>query len=141
MLPVVAGLFLMGAMIHGPNGMHRIFLGKLVVSLTIAGPIMLALYALARWAWRKQWWPLGAWLGVGPLLALLTIGVLLAGFYPKHEDPLEPGEHWSWEGWYWVLVYGYFGSAWLLTLFMPLWWFGAFIRQRMRGASREVAPQ
>jgi outer membrane protein assembly factor BamB/predicted Ser/Thr protein kinase len=140
MLPVVAGLFLMGALIQGPDSMHRTLPGKLVESVTIGGPILLALYTIGRWTWRRQWRPACTWLSVGPLLALIAVAVLLAGFFPKHEDPLEPGERWSWDGWYWVIVYGYFASAWCFAIAMPPWWLGRWIWQMTRGVKSAPLP-
>ena len=132
LLPVVAALCVTGASIHGPEGVHRILLGKLVVGITLAGPIVVALCLLIRWAWHKQWLPAGIWLSTGPVLALATFALLLAGLYPKHEGLLEPGERWSWEGWYWILFFTYFGTCWFMTVLVPLWWLGRWLMARIR---------
>ena len=141
LLPVVAALCVTGASIHGPEGVHRILLGKLVVGIALAGPVVVALFLLGRWAWRKQWLPASIWLSMGPVLALATFALLLAGLYPKHEGSLEPGERWSWEGWYWILFFTYFGTCWFMTVLVPLWWLGRWTIVRIRPRSAADVPQ
>ena len=141
LLPVVAGVFLMGAMIHGPDGVHRVLLGKFVVGGLVGGPIIVALSALAFWTWRRNWRTVGGWLAVGPMLALLVITVLLVGYFPKHEGPMATGERWSWEGWHWVIVYSYFATAWLMTVLIPTWSLGCFLWRRMQGGGPIVVPE
>jgi hypothetical protein len=78
---------------------------------------------------------------MGPLLALVVCAVLLAGIYPKYEGPLEPGERWSWEGWYWVFVYSYFATAWLMAVLVPTWSLGCFLWRRMQGRGPIAVPE
>jgi hypothetical protein len=114
-------------------------LGKFVVGFSVGAPILFSLYVLMQWVRQRKWRAVGSWLAVGLLLALIAVAVLLAGFFPKHEGPLAPGERWSWQGWYWVLPPCYFVAAWLMTLLLPPWWLGCYLWQRRQTARHKLA--
>ncbi len=63
---------------------------------------------------RKRWKTLG-WMVTGILLSsfVLAVASFIENVYPK---PLEPGERFLMDGWYWILLYGYFVFGWLQFL-------------------------
>lgn len=123
MLPVVAGVFLMGVTIDGPDNDFRSLPHKLVIAGFFATPVMFALYQLGTWVGQRRWIPVVSWLAVG-IIAVIVLGVAFWNADGNRGGPFEPGESYSLAGWYWILGPAYFAVAWWMTIAIPLGWTG-----------------
>ncbi len=88
-------------------------LQKIGFAVYLAPAILLGVHLLIA-IFRKQWKALG-WMVTGILAAsfVLAVASFIENVYPK---PLEHGERFSFDGWYWILLYGYFVFGWLRFL-------------------------
>jgi outer membrane protein assembly factor BamB len=134
LLPVVAGIFLMGVIINGPDNDFQALPNKLMVATVMAGPPMFALYQLARWIAQGRWALALVWLALG-IVAAIVIGAVV--WQADHRGgPFQPGEQFSWEGWYWILGPAYWAVACLMTAALALVWAGQFVAHRIGGKKR-----
>ncbi|HZL89320.1 MAG TPA: protein kinase [Pirellulaceae bacterium] len=117
-LPVVAALFLTGALTSGPpDNDFSTLLRKLSVGVGFA-PVVLAFVFLPWWAVKGQFRRIALWLCVS-----LVIGAIWAALALRHESlwrPLGPEEGYDWSGWYMTWFPGAFATAWIALIVIPL---------------------
>jgi len=139
LLPVVAGIFLLGATITGPDGDFRSLGRKLIVGVFLAGPWMFAATMLAWWSWQKRWGVVLAWISAGPPIAVAMAAFMLFVVAPNETAPLQPSELWSWDQWYWIFLPAYATVAGLMLVGVPAWWLIKFTWRWAQGLRRPEA--
>src|SRR5262249_55847367 len=73
---------------------------------------------------RKHW----AWLGL-LLLAALAVAVTLAFVWLRYDAPeMDPDQHYSWKGWYWIGLAGAYAVGLLLIVVLVLRALGRLLR-------------
>ncbi|HEV3418323.1 MAG TPA: hypothetical protein VG056_15975, partial [Pirellulales bacterium] len=86
-------------------------LSNLVGVITFAIPTIAVFWLPAVWIRRRQWRRMGLFLLASLVLAVAAAALLLI----KERDWIQPGEQYSFDGWWWIFGWGlYFAS--LLTL-------------------------
>jgi hypothetical protein len=85
----------------GPAGFQS-NLPALAIGLAVAGPALIPVVLIARAVTRRHWGAVGGLVACTLLAGLILSGVALAIDMRR----MEPAEHYSWHGWYLVLVPG-----------------------------------
>ncbi len=121
-LLTVSAVFMTAVTIDGPEHDFQLISGKLLVAYGTAGPVIFAAMILARWLWLGRWQRVAIWLAAGLLasLVVMAISLSMATRYPA--GALEPGERYSWAGWYWIFSPVFFLAAWALCLLIVIDW-------------------
>jgi hypothetical protein len=115
-LPVVAGLFLMFALMKPPipDSDFVSLLARLSISLFLA-PAVLGIALVAWWSIRGRWRPIVAWSLVSVLVSGIMMTTILATDYP-----LLPEQTYDWSYWYVIWFPGAFLTSWLMLVIVPL---------------------
>jgi outer membrane protein assembly factor BamB len=90
-------------------------LPKFLAGFLLLPPILLTLYLLGLF-YRQSWKRLVAWLATFGLLSVICAWILLQVDSVQMNGPLAPGEHYSWSGWYGILMIGLYQTGLLLIL-------------------------
>jgi outer membrane protein assembly factor BamB/predicted Ser/Thr protein kinase len=124
-LPIVAGLFLTGALTTGPadNDFSNLF-RKLSMGVVFA-PVVIGVVLLGWWLAKGHWRRAALWLGITFVFSLLAAAVALV----QHTrfNPLAAGESYDWTGWYLIWFPSAYLTAWLAIITLPLWRLGSWL--------------
>jgi hypothetical protein len=117
LLPVVAALLLLGLQFDGPEPIVFTTLQKFIVGIAFA-PFLVVLASLAMWALTRQFRTFRFWfIFASVVTALIAVISLIAS--NVGQTPWLPGEHYSWEGWYWICLIGIYFTGWALVTSIP----------------------
>ena len=111
--PVVVGLMTAGWLIDLGSFGGAPVLAKLLIA-AMGLPVLAFLALTIRWCVRRRWLRLAVWQAVTLLAAGSSAAVLLLMIAPMQQGPLQPGERWDTQGWYWI----WFGGAYTTGLAM-----------------------
>jgi serine/threonine protein kinase len=90
-------------------------------------PLFLAsVCTLLYWAFNGRWRAVLIYLGAIILTTSITAFLMLAG-----HPALEVGEHYLWDGWYWVIYLGMIPVGFFTVLMFAVLWGVSFIKQRI----------
>jgi hypothetical protein len=114
--PVVVGVTML-AFLLGPedNDFHTPW-NKLIVAFFAAGPPMFALATLAVWLRQGRWRRVAIWIAVAVLTGLAIMALSLFVLGPDGATQLQPGERYSWEGWYFMFPPVLIVMSWMLVI-------------------------
>jgi hypothetical protein len=113
--PTVVGIALVALLVEIPGFNGRTVSSRFLLALGTL-PIVLSLIQLGTWSWRGRWRQVFGWLA-----AVIVVSALLAawGLYLGPDEPnvnWQPGERYSWDGWWAIGLFGAYATACLLAL-------------------------
>ncbi len=116
--PAVVALMVIVLQSDDPSSLRSLPPNKWLTAL-MALPVLLFLGVLA-WAAVRRKRRLVLLLVAAPLVLSLVMAVLTLGAEIFANQPLQPGEYYELNGWYWVMLYGVYITGWLLVLILPI---------------------
>lgn len=116
-LPVAAAIFLVG---YGTNGPQPIVLNtwqKIIIGVGFV-PILISLASYACWLVTRQWRAVRWWtLTAGIVTVTLAATALVLS--NTGSGAWLPGERYSLDGWYWIVVAGVYMTGWMMVPSVP----------------------
>jgi len=128
MLPLVAGLVLLAVRVHPADREFQSLASKLGLAYFGAGPVIGAAVACGAWLRQGRWRRVLLCLSLALLAGLALMAVRLLAIAPAEGAALQPGERYSWEGWYFVFLPMFYLLAWVLTVVAGITWLRAMRR-------------
>jgi hypothetical protein len=117
LLPVVAAFLLLGLQFDGPEPVVFTILQKFIVGIAfvpcLAVPACVAIWALSRQLRTFRFWFIFASV-VTAFIAVISLIASNVG-----QTAWLPGEHYSWQGWYWICLIGIYFTGWALVTSIP----------------------
>lgn len=142
--PVVAGMTLAAMFVSPEDRDFHSPWNKLLVAFLGAGPVLFAVATLARWLYQGRRRRAAVWL---ILAALVGVAAMIFNLYerePGRIAQLQPGERYTWDGWYYIFLPVFYLMSWVLLLTVGgawllraggTWWNGAKPQKRVHGAA------
>ncbi len=111
-----AAIVTLGIISVGPGRDFETFTSKLIVAYFVAGPVFLTIIVFGRWLTLGRWRGIALWLGLASLVTIIMMTLSMGGTYWSGANPLQPGERYRWDGWYWMAPPVFYLATWALSL-------------------------
>lgn len=111
--PLIAAMPLIALLIDSPVINKADLVTKVAIGL-VTLPAVVASIHLLRWLIMKKWWPLATWLTVSLVISavMASLAIIVTQYASPHA--IEPGEHYTSNGWWFIWFYGAYLTAALL---------------------------
>jgi hypothetical protein len=126
--PAVVGLAMLAFLISPEDNDFHSGANKFLVAFLGAGPPMFALATLAVWLSQGRWRRVVLWISVAVLTVVVIMTFSLFVLARDDVTQLQPGERYSWEGWYFMFPPVLYVMSWLLLFVVG----GRLIRKLVR---------
>jgi hypothetical protein len=142
--PVVVGLAMLAILISPEDRDFHSPWNKLIVAYFAAGPVIFALATLGLWLRQGRWRRVATWICVALAAGVAVMAVSLAFVEPDSASALQPGERYTWDGWYYMYLPVLYLMSWLLLIVVTgtwllrtawSWWNGRGPRKRTHRAA------
>jgi hypothetical protein len=134
--PAVVGLAMLAFLLSPEDNDFHAPWNKLLVAFFAAGPPMFALVTLAVWLRQGRWRRVAIWITVAGLTGCVIMMLSLFVLGPDETTQLQPGERYSWEGWYYLYPPVLYVMSWLLLIAVVGGWLLRRVVRWIRGRKR-----